>query len=437
MAFNIMDLFGSGALNRLLQPAQTQGVQNFLANPGVAQQGFDPSRMGGGDRLPAVGMDGLRERLGADPMQAMAGSQVSSGAGQGAQAQAGFDPWQGLREADVQRPDPMQTASTQQAPAQSPAFGMGIDKAALNDIFTGWAMGSTPSESIAKGAQMVAANRGTRKNVNDTVEWLKKKGMDEQQARMLAGSPPALNEYLKTMAAGNDPMKQLQLEKTQLEVQNLKNPNAKLSETEKAYNQAVQDGFTGTRMDYEIKMKEAGRNKIDINTGVKLPSGYEWLDPNDQSKGVKPIAGGPATQLPGELAARIGLADSWLQNDLPGIKSSVNAGDVTGIVDRYQAANNQSSPQASTYRKIQSGVEVLSRLLSGAGMTQVEIDEKAARYQPTYTDDTTSLADKIDQLAQEIKATRDSAMQGRGGPIAGQQPQQGGVVDYQEYFKGP
>lgn len=60
MAFNIMDLFGPGALNRLLQPAQSaQGVQNFLANPAAA---FDAARFGGSDRLPAVGMNALRDR---------------------------------------------------------------------------------------------------------------------------------------------------------------------------------------------------------------------------------------------------------------------------------------------------------------------------------------------------------------------------------------
>lgn len=387
MAFNIMDLFGPGALNRLLQPAaNTQGVQNML----MTRPDVQPA--------PVV---------------------------------AGVDPWQGMREEDVVRVDPMQTASAaqpvQQAqqPQQNAPAGLGglispDRKQFLQDMFLGWAAGATPQQSLALGAAQAVKGKSGRADQNQTVQVLKGKGMDEQSARLLASNPTALGDYLKNM---NDPMQGLQAQKAQLEIENLRNPNAKLSETEKAYKQAVEDGFTGTRMDYEIKMKEAGRNKIDINTGVKLPSGYEWLDPNDQSKGVQPIAGGPATQLPGELAARIGLADNWLKNDFPTVKSSVEAGDVTGVIDRFQAANNQKSPQASTYRKIQSGVEVLSRLLSGAGMTQVEIDEKTARYLPTYTDDDVSMSDKIDQLAQEIKATRDSALQGRGGPIASQPDQ--------------
>lgn len=404
MAFNIMDLFGPGAMNRLLQPVQnTQGIQNMLANPQAAPPQANPVNV---------------------PQMAVAEAPQA-------------DPWAGLREVTPGVRDPMHTASVPQQAAPSQPLFNEDRKAMLNDLFTGWAMGNTPGESIAYGAKLVAANQGSRKNVNETVNWLKGKGMDEQQAKMLAGSPPALNEYLKNLSAGTDPMKALELQKAQLEVQNLMNPTAKLTDDQREYEAAKAQGFPGTFMDYQVKMKEAGRQQVNIDTGVKLPSGFRWVDTNNQAAGVEPIPGGPATQLPGELAARIGLADSWLKNDLPAVKQSVEAGEVTGPVDRFQAANNQKSPQATTYRKIQSGVEVLSRLLSGAGMTQVEIDEKTARYQPTYTDDAVSMASKIEQLAQEIKATRDSALQGRGGPIAGQTPPAGGVVDYTEYFKGP
>lgn len=180
MPFNIMDLFGPGAFNRLLQPAQQQGVQNFLANPAAVQQ--QPQMA---PQLP-------------DPINV----------GQ-APAVAQADPWLGMREDDVQQIDPMMTGAAQAQPVAarpSPFGGLGgmINKESLNDIFTGWAMGSTPSESIAKGAQLVAANRGTRQNVNQTVAWLKGKGMDEQQAKMLAASPPALNEYLKSMVTQKD-----------------------------------------------------------------------------------------------------------------------------------------------------------------------------------------------------------------------------------------
>lgn len=464
MAFDIMQLFAPGALNRLLQPAQAQGVQNFLANPGAAQPGFfDPSRLGGGqgqtNRPPAVGIQALVERLAGPPMQVNASGVAGAGANQPMQGgNAGIDPWIGKREEDVtpaaqwanmRQPavDPMTTGAVAQSqPVQQPAqptrsMGQGFQDfvnsergATLNDMFTGWAMGSNASDSIAKGAQLVAANRGTRKNVNQTVEWLKGKGMGEQEAKMLAASPPALNEYLKTMAAGADPQKALELQKTQLEIEKLRNPTDKLTSDQREYQYAVDQGFKGNFVDYQRQMKEAGRSQVNVDTGVKLPSGFRWADPNNQAAGVEPIPGGPAEQIPGELAARVGMAENFLEKDLPVIRSAVKEGNVTGVYDRFQAANNSGSDQARTFQKIQSGVEVLSRLLSGAGMTKDEIAEKTARYLPTYTDDANSVAAKMDQLEAELNATKDMAMRGRGGTS---QPKQGGVVDYKEYFKGP
>lgn len=72
---------------------------------------------------------------------------------------------------------------------------------------------------------------------------------------------------------------------------------------------------------------------------------------------------------------------------------------------------------AEIERKFQSGVEVLSRLLSGAGMTQIEVDEKTKRYMPTIADDANSLMTKLNQLEAEIRAAGNAAMRGRGGRI--------------------
>lgn len=389
MAFDIMSMFSPQAINRLLQPIQSaQDVQQL--GPGLVERNRMASAM-----------------------------------------QPANDPWEGMRQATV---DPMQTAAVPQQPApmqqaapapsapQRQPFFNDERKAMLNDVFTGWAMGSTPGESIAMGAKMVAANRGTRKNVNETVDWLKGRGMDEGQAKMLAGSPPALNEYLKQMFQQPDPMKDLQLQKMQLEIQGMQNPTAKLTDDQREYQAAKDQGFDGTFMDYMVKMKEAGRQQVNIDTGVKLPSGYQWVDPNDQSKGVQPIAGGPATQIPGELAARVGMGDNWLKNDLQVLRDPASLESATGPIDRIQAMAGYGKP-AEIQRKFESGVEVLSRLLSGAGMTQVEIDEKTRRYMPTFMDDDKSLLTKLNQLEAEIRAAGDAAMRGRGGSIT-QQPQQ-------------
>jgi hypothetical protein len=160
-------------------------------------------------------------------------------------------------------------------------------------------------------------------------------------------------------------------------------------------------------------MKEAGRQQVNIDTGAKLPSGYRWLDPKNQEAGVEPIPGGPGETIPGELAARVGMADSFLAQ-LPSIRDRVKTGEVTGPVDRALAGQGYGAG-GETYRHIQSGVDVLMRLLTGAGMNQTEAEQYARRYLPTYVDNAESLAGKLDQLERELKATRGMAMRGRGG----------------------
>lgn len=149
MAFDIMSLFGPSAVNRMLQPAQNaNGVQNFLANPQAAQT---------------------------------------------QQSQA--DPWAGMRQAQV---DQMPVASTQpfaQQTRQTGGFG-GIDKAMLNDIFLGWAMGQTPMQSLSLGAAQASKGKSSRAAQNDTVKWLTGRGLDADTARMVASDPQTLQKYL-------------------------------------------------------------------------------------------------------------------------------------------------------------------------------------------------------------------------------------------------
>lgn len=183
------------------------------------------------------------------------------------------------------------------------------------------------------------------------------------------------------------------------------------------YQQAVQQGFQGNFMDYQIKMKEAGRNQIDINTGEKLPTGFRWKNPEQKELGVEPIPGGPGEQVPAELAARVGMADNFL-SQLPKIKADVAAGKVTGLVDKTGAATGYGGG-AQTYRQIQSGVDALTRMLSGAGMNITEAEQYARRYLPTYADDSQSMLTKLEQLEAELLSTKEMTMRGRGGSSTG------------------
>lgn len=303
----------------------------------------------------------------------------------------------------------------------------------LQDMFIGWAAGATPQQSLSLGAVQAAKGTGERRSQNQTVDWLKGRGLSEGDAHVLASNPTALGDYIKGVYQQPQAKKPIEVNgrlvdpETYKVVADFSDPNKGSTTDQREYEVAKQQGFPGTFMDYQIKMKEAGRNQVNIDTGSKLPANFMWIDPADQGKGVKPIPNGPGEQIPGELAARVGMADNFIQNDLPQVRKRVKEGEVTGPIDRFRAANQSSSPQAEVYRKVQSGVEVLSRLLSGAGMTQVEIDEKAQRYMPTYTDNADSMASKLDQLENELQAAKGMALRGRGPSTT---PTQGQVRRY-------
>jgi hypothetical protein len=162
MAFNVMDMFGASALNRLLQPIQSaQGVQSFLANPRGATQGVPP--------LPPP-VDVKQYNVAGIAPEAT-GSVVPG--------------------AIAPNTDPVPTA------AKKKPFLDDDKKQALANMFAGWAMGATPMQSLSMGAANVAINRHDQKNKNETVKWLQARGLDEASAKQIAGSPTVLADYLK------------------------------------------------------------------------------------------------------------------------------------------------------------------------------------------------------------------------------------------------
>lgn len=262
---------------------------------------------------------------------------------------------------------------------------------------------------------------------NKTVGWLTQQGLDPGTATILASDKGALRSYMLQRTRGQGPTEfdqraqaaaQYGLDPSTPEGRNFilsgnlgGDANKQTSDMQE-YELAKTQGFQGTFFDYQVKMKEAGRNQVNIDTGAKLPTGFMWNDPNDQDLGVKPIAGGPATQIPSEAAGRIGLADTFL-NDFDAIKKQVKSGGVTGPIDAFRSRNQSSYPGAETYRKIQTGVDALQRMLTGAGMPQSEAATYAFRYLPTYTDDAGSMVTKLDRLKSELESIKGRVLQGR------------------------
>lgn len=343
---------------------------------------------------------------------------------------------------DMLRGQPQQApAQPQGAPAGGILGGIGGGQFGdrLSDMMAGLAMGSNANDSLAKAGMMIAqGNQSRRKNklgveqANKTASWLTSQGLGQQEAEYLATDPDALRSWYKEFKTGSQPEWKIQRLFNNEGVEqdfmvDMKNPTrmqpiggAKseapaLTTDQKEYQQAKDQGFEGSFMDYQIKMKEAGRNQVNIDTGVKLPSGFRWINPDNQQLGVEPIPGGPGSQIPGELAARIGMADSFL-GQFDDVKEKVKEGTITGPLDRLAAGAGRGEG-GKTFRQIQSGVDALMRLLTGAGMNQTEATEYAERYLPTYRDNAESAASKLDQLKRELESTKNMAMRGRGGDV--------------------
>jgi hypothetical protein len=192
------------------------------------------------------------------------------------------------------------------------------------------------------------------------------------------------------------------------------------------YEMAKQQGFQGSFMDYQVKMKEAGRQQVNIDTGVKLPSGFRWRDPNNQDLGVEPIPGGPGEQMPAELAARIGLAQDVIKK-LDSVEQAAASGELTGPVD-WGMGKMGKGRAGELNRELAAGAEALTRMLTGAGMNMAEAQREANLYLPQPWDDAPTLANKVQQLKRRLQGTVEMAGRGRG-VEAVQTPQNDGWTD--------
>lgn len=248
--------------------------------------------------------------------------------------------------------------------------------------------------------------RESRQTKNMTKDWLiRVKGLSEQDAEVAVANPEIMNQLLQ----GGE----VDLPSSVQEFQ---------------YGQENPEYF-----DYQMRLREAGRPSTTVNTGDwKIPTGYQLTDPENPQAGVTPIPGGPAEQIPAELAARVGLADSFL-SQAPAIKQRLLQGEATGMVDFTQSRLNQSSEQAEIYRQMLSGTDALRRMLTGAGMPASEAGEYVKRYLPTVTDNAQSAAVKLDQLVKELQTIKEMAMRGRGGG----EPQGAPVDLYEKYGLEP
>lgn len=163
------------------------------------------------------------------------------------------------------------------------------------------------------------------------------------------------------------------------------------------------------------------RSKAIAADAIRFLQEYYGLDPKDAAMAVSGM------ELPGEASQRLGAGMDYLKRYRNDLRGKLKRGDVTGIFDRFASGNLDASDAAETYRQLQSGQDVLRRLLSGATLNTGETTEYQQRYLPSYTDDYESVTSKGDDLARAIIYAMKGAVAGRGGDFLLEEIDAGGA----------
>lgn len=325
MAFNLLDLFAPAATNRLINPNPIGGQpQNMLVSRDIPQD----TQLSSSFPLPAP-----------DPQTTAA----------------------------VQSPAPQPVSGTQVASASQSNPSL-LDKyqqfwdsdrgSRLRDMFLGWSAGGTPQQSLALGAAAVAQGAKTRKGTNQTVEWLKRRGMSDADAAFYAGNPTALGDYLKTLTASQDPSRALQMQKTQLEIDRLKNPQPKF-------------GFTKMDDGTLVRTDETGGPAVPVYNGGQKPTNdvqdYEYYKNAELQAGRQPM--GP---LEYEQAVRRAGATN-INNTLGSSEKAFDSTVGAGYGKKFLDLQDQGASAANSLGSLQIMKSAMTdpRFYSGFGADQL------------------------------------------------------------------
>ena len=113
-----------------------------------------------------------------------------------------------------------------------------------------------------------------------------------------------------------------------------------------------------------------------------------------------------------EVAARIGLANHFLANELPNLRTRLGEGALDTPLSRAQMIGGYGEP-AKLSEAMNRGAEALLRNLTGAGMGIDEARRYAARYGFSYRDRREEMTRKVSDLEADLKASRDAQLAGR------------------------
>ena len=161
----------------------------------------------------------------------------------------------------------------------------------------------------------------------------------------------------------------------------------------------------------------------DLEKENKPPTNFEWNDPNDHSRGVRAIAGGPGEHVPAELAGRLAFMDTAMQR-MPMVRETflrpwglnegmqnlaAGGGDASGRFDIPRWSGDIGLARSA----VRMMVEGALRAQTGANAPKEEVLFYTQLFTPGVTDDEKSAREKLDRLEQFAQQYRALAMSGR------------------------
>lgn len=161
-------------------------------------------------------------------------------------------------------------------------------------------------------------------------------------------------------------------------------------------------------------MGKNGAIKVLQSTGSGAPSGMEFVpDPTRPGKFMlSPILG--AKDFPAEIGPRLAIIKDFFSNKVPIIEKAFDEGKFAN--DNYEfrfKLGTNTGEAANVYRQFQLGQDALRRSLSGAALTEGEVNEYAARYLPQVFDSEETIKTKYRDLKSALGEILDTIEYGR------------------------
>jgi len=303
------------------------------------------------------------------------------------------------------------------AAAEPPGFmdrlsnGLAANPMTLMTLGAGIAQGGIGKglQYAAAGSQADRTNRQKQLTQTATYAALKARGMSDADALLAMQSPEALKAVLPRLFPS-------------YKATTVGNTAAAFDESTGTFKQ----GFTAPKFEKVSPGEtlfqtggEGGSGPVAVASGgqerPKLSPGYQWADPNDPSKGMVAIAGGPGTHLPSETAGRIAMMET-AASELPNARKVLMEGrgaGGTGISGATANALNIGDTGRAN-RTITVAIEGALRAMTGAAAPDSEVKRYENMFMPSPLDSRETATQKLNQLENFISNARRLVTQGRG-----------------------